>query len=446
MRLEYSSPFWYWVTLLTCQIHYVCVMSGDQTITDTKQDFVDFIYRNDGATSSEIEKEFDVSSSTVRTYVHDIRSEYNVDTIKNEDGTYRVTDASIISTDDEDERERELSKVSTRTITEGLKKFFKVEEKRLLNELNKKASKDVNHNISDDGKDIILSLGDIHAGESYEPNFIEEDGEREYNKEMSSRVPLKFYEKVKPKLESEDNIDSIKLCLLGDLVDGRAIYPAQQDHQDTQATMRKQIDWITLPLWNLIQYLETHADTVQVNCVKGNHGEIRLKGSSGEANLDLFVYDRLKLLLRGSDIDSSVEINTNNSKKNIFDLRNGKYRGFITHGAKAKLHAYGTSSSQSSWSNWQDKWDFDIAFRGHYHQYRLESVKNKYPVIMSPSPAPGGLFADDIGLPDFDNQYKLGTMTVFDDDGYQYNRLVKTNELDTLDSEIVDYKVDNILD
>lgn len=347
---------------------------------------------------------------------------------------------------DEENNERKLYDISTKEITEDLKDFFVEEDERLLEKLNQTSSTEVEQETSENGIDLLISMGDIHIGEEYEPEF-DLPHERPYTTEMASRVPLKLYEKVKPLLERrQEDIDNIHLVLTGDIVDGRAIYPRQRDHQDPKATIRKQLDWATLPIFNLIQYLAQYS-TVNVIGVKGNHGEIRLKQASGEDNLDLFVYDRLKLLVRSSDIGDKVNINTNSNKRNRFKFRGGKYTGFITHGKKCKLHAYGTKSSQAKWSNWQDKWDFDIAFRGHYHQYRIESVKNKFPIVMSPSPAPGALFADEIGLPDMDDRYKLGTVTVFNDEqGFVYNRLLSADKLDELNVDEVDYKINKLIE
>lgn len=421
-------------------------MSGDQPITDTKQRFVDFLYRNDGATSSEIENEFDVSGSTVRTYVHDIRSEYNVDTIKNEDGIYRVTDASVVSADEnEEERDLDVTQISSRKVTKDLMDWFRVSEKKILEELKNTPKKPIEKETTEDGVDVLLSLSDIHIGEKYDPEFPEEDGERTYSKNEACRVPLKFYEQIKPKLQKLD-IDTIHLCLVGDLVDGRAIYDNQIDHQVDGATMLEQLEWAVCPLWNLIKCLNLHGK-LEIHSVKGNHGDIKLSGTGEDANLDLFLMSMLKKWLRGSDIERDVRINVNTSHMNKFDFRGGKYTGYINHGDDCLKHVNATTSSGDQWSKWTSKWGIDVAFRGHYHMYRVESIHSTARVIMSPSPAPGGIFADQIGSPDQDNQYKLGTLTVADDEQpYRYNELIRVPHLDYLDLEELDYVVEEVLE
>jgi len=419
-------------------------MSDKDYITAAKQDMVDYIYDQDGVSLDEIKNEFDISESTVRSYIHDVRSKFSVDTIINKDGYYRLTDVSIVSKDSKEDRDRKLSQVSTRKITEDLKEFFKEEEKKILEELQNRPSRPVETKETENGKDVLITLSDLHMGEKYDPEFDEYDHERDYSKQKAGRVPLKLFEKVKPELNKIDNIDNIHLCLLGDIVDGRAIYPKQQWEQNKKASIRNQINWMTMPVWNLIKYLEPYCKTLNVVGVKGNHGQIKLKTSDADANLDLFLYDRLKFMLRGSDIDSSVNINLVDGFRNFFDVRNSTV--MLIHGQNTKTHLDDTSSSKGNWRGWLNKWDYDIAYRGHYHQYRVQPILNGIPVVMSPSPAPGGMFADKIGDPDISEEYKLGTMSIFDDDGHIYNRCFADDNLEYLDVAEVDYTIDEILD
>jgi hypothetical protein len=51
--------------------------------------------------------------------------------------------------------------------------------------------------------------------------------------------------------------------------------------------------------------------------------------------------------------------------------------------------------------------DFDVQIRGHYHQERKESVLNAADVVTTPSPKPGGEFAELIGQPDCSEHRRL---------------------------------------
>ncbi|WP_372611546.1 hypothetical protein, partial [Halomonas sp.] len=150
--------------------------------------------------------------------------------------------------------------------------------------------------------------------------------------------------------------------------------------------------------------------SVQVVYQKGNHGELRGDGMSPDSNADDIAFMMLEDRVAGRDYGNVSFVSSHGSYFTNFRMRvnneederradalgvkiselNPSYqsghRGHLRHGQKSLFHI-GTSSGQNRWRGWHDNHAFDIGYRGHYHEWRVENLDNR-PIIMSGSICP----------------------------------------------------------
>ena len=133
--------------------------------------------------------------------------------------------------------------------------------------------------LSDEILHVLVS--DVHVGAKYdrtgEIDWVTVVEERFTFLKQGIAERLKKY-KMRPK--------KIILNLLGDLVDGFDIYPNQ--HERTHPLINDQLDIIINVLMDLILFLYTFTDEVEVQAVQGNHGRISKRTET--ANWDSVVY------------------------------------------------------------------------------------------------------------------------------------------------------------
>jgi len=152
---------------------------------------------------------------------------------------------------------------------------------------------------------------------------------------------------------------------------------------------------------DVIRTLAEHFPAVVVVCQHGNHGELRAKGSSHEANADDLLYDAIDLALRQSDLEN-VQLITNHVDTHIeFEMRG--HRGYMIHGQDSMDHI-GTNSAKKRWFAWliqsgdrhgDNGWD--VGYMGHYHQLKVEPVAGRS-VFQGGSLQPAGDYETSLGI------------------------------------------------
>lgn len=68
----------------------------------------------------------------------------------------------------------------------------------------------------------------------------------------------------------------------------------------------------------------------------------------------------------------------------------------MTHGQDSLEHI-GTSSGRNRWRGWLNEQDFDVGYRGHYHESKREPIQNGPMIYESPSPKPADEWTSKIG-------------------------------------------------
>lgn len=187
---------------------------------------------------------------------------------------------------------------------------------------------------------------------------------------------------------NERDVDEVVLLLGGDLVEGEDIFDGQA-HQIDQ-TLEDQIKSSRSVYFESIKRLRNRTELpVKIVCVSGNHGDL---GVTSNLNADDLIYSSLEDMIDISDLTDVKFVRSDRSDYTIFNFRD--YKGYLTHGEN-RLNHIGTSSPQSDWLGIKDEFGFDLAFRGHYHTQKIESV-NGTPIIMTNSRKPGDDYTDKI--------------------------------------------------
>lgn len=252
---------------------------------------------------------------------------------------------------------------------------------------------DGGQNPSPDAEDVVIFRTDSHFGDFER----DEHGRVIFNHHIAQAREEHITDEVMALCDRQERagsvFDTAHLLLGGDIVTGEGIYDGQP--WDTDLPVDKQIDLAVDVFFDQIQRLSTRFPTVQVVCVPGNHGELRVSDASSGANADLFVYGFLDMLVRQSDMDNVTFIRNESTTFCNFDLRGGRWRGHLRHGQDSLSHV-GTTSGLQRWGAWQRNNQFDIGYRGHYHEVKVERL-DAIPIIEGGSISPPGDYAERLG-------------------------------------------------
>lgn len=343
-------------------------------------------------TTNDLAAKFGISPSTVRDHFANLKARgYEFD--HDEEGRRAlVSDAKVVTEPSNYTADfPEGSGTTTRRVNEHF-----ADLKPRLNSLlaaSKPAVADGGQNPSPDAEDVVIFRTDSHFGDLERDEY----GRVIFNSEIARAREEHITDEVMSLVDRQERagsvFDTAHLLLGGDIVTGEGIYPGQQWESDLP--IDKQIDMAVDVFFEQIQRLSARFPTVQVVCVPGNHGELRVSDASSGANADLFVYGFLDMLVRQSDMENVTFIRNESTNFCNFDLRGGRWRGHLRHGQDSLSHV-GTTSGKERWGAWQRNNQFDIGYRGHYHEVKLERI-DAIPIIEGGSISPPGDFAESLG-------------------------------------------------
>jgi len=241
---------------------------------------------------------------------------------------------------------------------------------------------------------MLLHLTDLHIGDKVE----DQAGNVVYDSDAASNVVEKVTKqtlKLKDTMGGVADYDTLHILYGGDMITNENIYDGQAF--DIESMLADQMTTAVNAMTQQIKSLSDHFETINVMCQPGNHGKTRASGVSKQANMDLVGYRWLKDRILESDI-ANVDFTISEATWFVtFPLRGGKWKGFLTHGQDSHQHVDSTAASKGRWRGWLNEYDFDVAFRGHYHESRIENIQNGPLVVESPSPKPSDEWVSRIG-------------------------------------------------
>lgn len=266
-------------------------------------------------------------------------------------------------------------------------------------------------------EDVAIHVTDDHIGDKLEDEY----GNEHFNTQTAiNRIRhrvTKTFEFIERQKNAGIDFHTAHYLMGGDIITGSGIYEGQS--WELEKNFNEQIDIATSVHFDQISRLAEKFEAVQVVCQTGNHGEIRISGSSQKANGDDIVYRMLDALVRASEYDNVTFIRNERTGYTNFrmrcdreanerrvnemgldsveDLPEGERTGHaahLRHGQNAGEHI-GTSAKKRDWRGWKLQHNFDIAYLGHYHIQGQDRVMEA-PVIRSGSLKPPDDFEESI--------------------------------------------------
>jgi len=343
-------------------------------------------------TAEDIANDLGVSKSAARDHISALRRDCGVALSQDEYGIYydRQNTRELHTTAGWDEPSEDTSKAQ-HTIK---KKEVLLELKRsLARELQDKGAVVAeNEPVTNSDEDVVIHRSDDHIGAKYTNEF----GNLTYGPETSEdrvrEVTNKTMELVTRQREAGITFDTAHLIMGGDTVHGEGIHGNQP--WESAMTLIEQIKLAHELYVEQIERLRAEFNEVQVICQNGNHGELRGDGMSEDANADDIVYMMLENTAHDRGWDDVTVIRSEAGNYTNFTMRG--HSAHVRHGQNSLLHI-GTSSGKKRWYHWLQQHDFDIAYRGHYHEFRIENISSK-PVIMSGSICPPDDFEESLAV------------------------------------------------
>lgn len=319
---------------------------------------------------------------------------YNVS--QNSEGEYFIPEIHDADNTPNHIKARRTTTEAKSAITRKVKKFLAELEGELQGELESAEPVALDGGLprEEGNQDFIGHYTDLHFGQV----ITNQDGETVYDSEIAD---LRFRATVEEGLQRAENrramgvdFDAAHVLLGGDIVTNENIYEGQAHEIDE--TVSNQIQRASEAImWAIRQYASTFP-TVQVVCVPGNHGEFRTGNSSNHANADTILYDAIELAVRNSpELDNIQFVRTDSVYYVDFQVRD--WSAHMRHGHDASLEHIGTSAGKQRWGQWLLDHDFDVAFRGHYHQFKIEPISG-VPVVMGGSITPQSGFEESMGI------------------------------------------------
>jgi len=239
---------------------------------------------------------------------------------------------------------------------------------------------------------MLAAISDLHFGDV----VTDDRGRTVYDADTAHEAADRFAEKVIQNAHQWGaEFDECVLAILGDIATGTEIYKTQKN--DIGDLLSQQIRDGSQALTRIATTLREHFEVLRIRAVVGNHGFQSPSAARG-SNTDLTCYYWMQDALRREGYDDVDILIAENTHHLNFSIRGWDVH--IRHGQDSQQQVDETARSEADWRGWRDKHEFDLALRGHHHVPSLHWVLNRYPVVTTPSPKPGGEFADRIGEPD----------------------------------------------
>jgi len=337
------------------------------------------------STASEIAEDWGVTPNNIRLHISHIRDKGVDIGIDHGTGVYYLPDQPKV---------RRVSTKATGTKTKEANNYVTEVESAVIRRLRAKPELVTPLPTSSGAEDIVLHLTDLHIGDLVE----DEHGNVIYNTDIAVSVVDYVTQKtiqLKETMGAMLEFDTLHVLWGGDMITNENIYEGQAF--DIEAMLADQMSAAVGALTRQVKSLSEEFDAINVVAQPGNHGKTRASGVSKQANMDLVTYRWIDDRLREAGL-SNVNFTTSETTWfKTFPLRGGEWHGFLTHGNDSAKHVDSTAASSRDWRGWLNEFNFDVAYRGHYHESRREPVQNGPMVFESPSPKPPSEWVSQIG-------------------------------------------------
>lgn len=197
----------------------------------------------------------------------------------------------------------------------------------------------------------------------------------DYNSAVARDRVVKYAEKIIriAEVQRQDHpVDSITVCMLGDMIEGVDIFPGQQWLIDS--TLYDQL-YNTTPvlLVEFLRILLGHFEHVNVLAVDGNHGRLGRRGQFGPMdNADRMLYRNVAMLMR-DEPRFKLDMTDPQGERNWYMVGTwDNYSALLIHGDQIRGHSgfpwYGLGKKVNGWGSGGIPERFGDVFMGHWHQ------------------------------------------------------------------------------
>lgn len=269
---------------------------------------------------------------------------------------------------------------SKAAITRKVKSYLAELEQQLQDQLERTEPIEYELPQIPDHQDFIGFYTDLHFGQLIKNEYGNVVFDSNIAEQRFNEVVHQGLQRAALREQSGITFDVGHILLGGDIVTNENIYQGQAHEIDE--TLNDQLTRASGAIIDTIRQYSNFFPAVQVVCTPGNHGEIRTGNSSNYANADTILYDSIQLAIRQSDLDNVRFVRSDASHFVNFKIRD--WNAHMRHGHDSSLEHIGTSAGKQRWLQWKDDHDFDVAFRGHYHQIKEEPISGA-PVHMGGS-------------------------------------------------------------
>lgn len=365
-------------------------MNFEQNLTPREQQIVEFL----PATHSELTDEFGFGASTSRDHTGSIeRKGAPLNWRRVDRGDSQVKEYYI----EEDARPeqndtREYGSISKKASkTKRLNNVAQNLSERLDKALNATAPAVSVEPLSSGGEeDVAIHVTDDHIGDKLTDEFGKVAHDTETAVERIRHRVTRTLEIIERQEAAGWNFHTVHYLMGGDIITGAGIYEGQS--WEVEKNLNEQIDIATSVHYDQIQRLSEKFEAVQVVCQTGNHGEIRITGSSEKANGDDILYRMLDQLVRVSEMENVTFIRNHATNFTNFTMRG--HDALLRHGKDMKAQSE-TRAASDDLRGWKLMHEFDIMYAGHYHIQGQDRVMGA-PLIRSGSLKPSDEFEERI--------------------------------------------------
>lgn len=360
--------------------------------------------RNGGAGYKEIAAEMDIGQSTARDHISTLRNQDGIPIGEHKDGNRKVfyyrPDSKEHPINPSEPTGELRSKAS---VTNDAKEQVHELIQYLDADLNGRAPAEPEDGlvVNPSNEDMVCHRSDDHIGARYNDEYGNATFSAQIGIDRVRTVSNRVFELKERQEEAGVEFDTLHIVMGGDHVHGAGIHDDQP--WETELSIPEQIYTASDLYMEFIDRASREFETVQIICQTGNHGELRGDGYGPDDNVDTAVFMSLDRRVRDRDYDNVRFVRSEAGFFTNFRMRVDKeadreaakalgvephelppelqsgHRGHLRHGQNSLEHI-GTSAGKKRWYAWKDQHKFDIAYRGHYHTFQIDSIASKHVV------------------------------------------------------------------
>jgi DNA-binding transcriptional ArsR family regulator len=358
------------------------------------------LLQDGGATYEDIATALDISKSTARDHLSDLRNEDGIPLgTRRREGVkefYYRPDAKEYPINPSEPTGELRSKASvTRDAKEKVHELIQYLDRDLNGR--SPAIPDSGLSVRESHEDMVVHRSDDHIGASYTDEFGNQTFDAEIGIERVRTVSDKVFDLKARQEEAGVDFDTLHIVMGGDHLHGIGIHSDQP--WETELSLPEQLTVASDLYMEFIDRAAKEFESVQVVCQKGNHGELRGDGMGPDDNVDTAFFMTLDRRVRDRGYENVKFVRSQAGNFTNFPLRGTtlndcEHRGHLRHGQHSLIHI-GTSAGKKRWLQWLHQHQFDVAYRGHYHEFRMENIVSN-PVIMSGAIVPPSDFEESL--------------------------------------------------